>query len=360
MAGLFKTPRIGRRSLACIVAAAATVFMMQPHPGAAGPVPASKPGANASSADLAAPDSPATVPVPLEKQPVPDTYEPPKTNLVLRGDQPAKDYFGYVDGPAPLKARSIGSYARGCLAGGAMLPADGPSWQAMRLSRNRNWGHPELIDYLEDLAANAPSVGWNGLLVGDLAQPRGGPMTSGHASHQIGLDADIWLREMPDRRLTVEERESISAISMLKGPLDIKGADRSVDRKKWTDTHARLIRLAASDKRVARIFVSPVIKKALCAFETGRDREWLRKVRPWWGHHYHFHVRLACPSDSAGCKDQTPPPPGDGCGAQLTYWLSDEPWVPKTPRDPNAPVVKKRPMALAALPNACQGVLTAN
>jgi penicillin-insensitive murein endopeptidase len=275
---------------------------------AAEPVPSAKPG-TINPPTASAIQKVAGIPIPAEKRAVPEGYQPSKPKLVLRGSQPAKDYFGYVDGPAPLKARAIGSYAKGCLAGGSMLPTDGPTWQAMRLSRNRNWGHPELIDFLKDLAKDAPGLGWNGLLVGDLAQPRGGPMVSGHASHQIGLDADIWLTEMPQRRLTPEEREQISAISMLKGRLDVKGADRSVDPKKWTDIHARLIRRAASDKRVARIFVNPTIKKALCEFETSRDRAWLRKVRPWWGHHYHFHVRLSCPSGSGGCKNQNPPPP---------------------------------------------------
>ncbi|WP_179956072.1 penicillin-insensitive murein endopeptidase [Pannonibacter tanglangensis] len=278
----------------------------------------------------------------------------------LQPDAAAKDYFGSMQEPAPLAARAIGSYARGCLAGANALPINGPSWQVMRLSRNRNWGHPDLIAYLQDLARASPGVGWNGLLVGDLAQPRGGPMTSGHSSHQIGLDADIWLTPMPNRVLTADERETMSAISMVKQPQDRAGVDRSVDPARWTDTHAALIRVAARDKRVARIFVNPAIKKALCAFETG-DRAWLNKVRPWWGHDYHFHVRIACPAGSIGCSDQDPPPPGDGCGADLAWWLSDEPWVPKldpvTGKPP--PVEKKRPMALSALPKDCTSVLTA-
>lgn len=326
------------------------------------PVPAAKPGTAPTQNYQPSVRTDSGVPLPVRKRAVPEGYVAKKPKLVLYSQFPAKDYFGAAAGPAPLKARAIGSYAKGCLAGGASLPADGPTWQAMRLSRNRNWGHPELIDYLKDLAADAPKVGWNGLLVGDLAQPRGGPMLSGHASHQIGLDADIWLTEMPNRRLSAQEREDISAISMLKGRLDVKGADRSVDPNKWTDVHARLIRRAASDKRVARIFVNPTIKKALCNFEKSKDRAWLRKVRPWWGHHYHFHVRLSCTAGSTGCKNQNPPPPGDGCGEHLTYWLSDEPWVPKNPpkKGEKPKVVKKRPMALAALPNACRNVLTAN
>ena len=51
---------------------------------------------------------------------------------------------------------------------------------------------------MERLAAKVPKVSnWPGLLVGDMAQARGGPMLTGHASHQVGLDADIWLTPMP-------------------------------------------------------------------------------------------------------------------------------------------------------------------
>ncbi|KZL15590.1 penicillin-insensitive murein endopeptidase [Pseudovibrio sp. Ad26] len=270
----------------------------------------------------------------------------------------AKYHFGHKKTPAKTKPLSFGSYARGCVAGAVSIPKDGENWQVMRLSRNRNWGHPVLIDFLKRLAADAPDLGWNGLLVGDLSQPRGGPMLTGHASHQIGLDADIWLRQMPDTRFSAKQREAESAISMLNGNLSKPGADRRVNPKRWTDAHAKLIRRAAQDDGVARIFVNPTIKKALCEFETG-DRDWLRKVRPWWGHHYHFHVRMACPEGSAQCKNQTVPPAGDGCGKELTYWLSDAPWVPKKPKPGEKPKPRKPkpPLAVADLPNSCTTVL---
>jgi penicillin-insensitive murein DD-endopeptidase len=95
-------------------------------------------------------------------------------------------------------------------------PINGSTWQVMRLSRNRNWGHPKLIAFLESLASKGRRVGWNGLLVGDLSQPRGGPMLSGHNSHQVGLDADIWLTQMPDRTLSREEREFVSAVNLVR------------------------------------------------------------------------------------------------------------------------------------------------
>jgi penicillin-insensitive murein endopeptidase len=266
----------------------------------------------------------------------------------------AKEVFGRQNSPAPLAARAIGSYARGCIAGAKPLPINGPAWQAMRLSRNRNWGHPALIRYLERLALQAQqNDGWHGLLVGDLAQPMGGPMLTGHASHQIGLDADIWLTPMPRRMMDRNERETRSAVSML-------AADGvSTDPSLWTSEHARLIRRAASYPEVARIFVHPAIKQTLCKW-AGQDRGWLSKVRPWWGHHYHFHVRLACPPGSPGCVDQAAVGPEDGCGREVESWLSRmrkpavEPPQPKKPAKPRKP---KPPMTLDQLPDACAALV---
>src|SRR5438046_4737599 len=149
---------------------------------------------------------------------------------------PAKELFGRKTAPAPLQARTIGFYSKGCLAGAVALPINGPTWQVMRLSRNRNWGHPNLIGVLERLAAQAPKTGWRGLLVGDLSQPRGGPMLTGHASHQVGLDADIWLTPMPDRELTREEREELSATMI------VAEDRRDIDPQVWTPAHTALIK----------------------------------------------------------------------------------------------------------------------
>jgi penicillin-insensitive murein endopeptidase len=265
----------------------------------------------------------------------------------LAAEPPAKALFGAVSAPAPRSGPAvIGTYAKGCLAGGRALPIDGPAWQAMRLSRNRVWGHPALVAFVERLALAARGEGWPGLLVGDMAQPRGGPMLTGHASHQIGLDVDLWLTPMPDRRLTGDERETISAVSML------ADGTRTVDPARFTDAQIALIRLATLDGEVARIFVHPGIKQAICARVDGA-RGWLAKVRPWWGHDAHFHVRLACPAGERLCRDQDPPPDGDGCGKDLAWWLTDEPWKPKPPSPPPAP------LRLADLPGECAAVLRA-
>ncbi len=234
-----------------------------------------------------------TPPGSLNPQPLPPLANPNSPTI------PAKQLFGRITEPLAGAPRSIGGYADGCLAGAIALPITGPGWQVMRLSRNRNWGNPALIEFLERLGNNAKKVGWNGLLVGDMAQPRGGPMITGHASHQIGLDADIWFTPMPDHVQTREERE-------LNGATDMVAANRlDVDPKVWTRERMELIKTASEDPAVTRIFVNAAIKKAMCR-EAGSDRNWLAKVRPWWGHAEHFHIRIACPADSPQCKGATP------------------------------------------------------
>ncbi len=270
---------------------------------------------------------------------------------------PAKKVFGAQKQPTTsMKSRAIGSYAKGCMAGGMALPVDGPAWQVMRLSRNRNWGHPDLVALVERLATDAREKdGWPGLLVGDIAQPRGGPMTSGHASHQVGLDADVWLTPMPDRTLSRKEREDIKATVVVKDR-------RHIDPEVWTEAHARLIKRAASYPEVARIFVHPPIKAELCKWATG-DRSWLAKVRPYFGHNYHFHIRINCPKGSPGCTNQPMPAPkdGTGCGDELAYWMGDKPWPkpPKPDAKPPKPTKPAPPLTLSALPAECRAVVTA-
>ena len=61
----------------------------------------------------------------------------------------------------------------------------------------------------------------------------GGPMLTGHASHQVGLDADIWLTPAPDYQLSRNEREDMSAVMMVR-------ADRlDIEPSAWTPRHFR-------------------------------------------------------------------------------------------------------------------------
>jgi len=267
--------------------------------------------------------------------------------------RPARDLFGEVTLPNQALPHPYGFYAKGCQAGAVAIPTDGPTWQAMRPSRNRRWGQPQMISLIERLSADvAQKDGWPGLLIGDISQPRGGPMKNGHASHQIGLDADIWLTPMPSRTLTRTEREDMPMVSLLQ-----KDKFLTVDPKRWTAAHARLIMRAASYPQVERIFVNPAIKKKLCESWTG-DRSDLGKVRPNYGHDAHFHIRIKCPQGATDCKPQASVPAGDGCDKPLAWWFTQEPWA--TPKkDPNAKPVAPRYAMMSDLPKACAAVLSA-
>jgi penicillin-insensitive murein endopeptidase len=275
---------------------------------------------------LAAPAQPAKTPPPPVKAP-----------------EPAKQVFGHLTKPAPLAARAIGTYARGCLSGGKMLRTSGSGWEVMRLSRNRYWGHPNLVKFIEKLAADVRAKdGWPGLLVGDMSQPMGGPMLTGHASHQIGLDVDIWLTPAPAKPLTIEDREKLSAGNMV-------APDKRSVSSLWGEGQVKVIRRAAGAPNVQRIFVHPALKKALCQ-AAGQDRGWLNKVRPWYGHDHHFHVRMGCPAGQSGCEGQPQGSAGDGCGEELEKWIK---LVTTPPKPGGKPAPPKPPLTLADLPGEC-------
>lgn len=263
--------------------------------------------------------------------------------VLVAGPAAAQDW-GALSTPTSAPVAVIGGYARGCIGGASALPADGPGYEVMRLSRNRYYGHPELLQFIEVLGADLAAAGHPGLLIGDLAQPRGGPMNSGHRSHQIGLDVDIWFLAMPAGGESADERETLGATSMVE-------PDGITVNGNWTEMQRLALLTAASAPEVDRIFVNAAIKQHLCDTETG-DRHWLGKVRPWWGHDDHFHVRLACPSDQALCEPQTPLPPGEGCDDSLAWWFSAEAKAEAAkPAKPPA-----RPLTLGDLPPACRDV----
>jgi len=279
---------------------------------------------------------------------------PPQKPATAEDKQPAKQLFSHVALPSLGKAVAIGYYPRGCLQGGVELPVNGPNWQVMRLSRNRNWGHPELVNFLEKFApAAAKATGWKGILIGDMAQPRGGPLPFGHLSHQIGLDVDIWFMPMPNHELSKKEREDTSAINVV-------AADKlNINPKVWTPQHEQFIKTAAEEPEVERVLVNAAIKKELCRIE-GKDHfPWMAKVRPWYGHDDHIHVRLKCPADSPNCRKQPPVPGDDGCAPKaLEYWFSDKVLHPK-PKPPGPPGPPAKGLTLADLPPACKNVLDA-
>lgn len=246
-----------------------------------------------------------------------------------------------LETPAQGDARSIGETSAGCLRGAQQLPAEGAGFLVMHLERHRDWGHPELLSVIKALGREVVQ-GLGMMHVGDLGMVRGGPMPFGHRSHQSGLDADIWFDLDPNLHHGLNaDRSNLKARSLL-SPLT-QGLDESL----WSESHLKLLRAAAGSPSVDRIFVNARIKQRLCERSKG-PRDWLRKIRPWYYHEDHLHLRLRCPEDSPSCIPQEPIPLGDGCDA-LGYWLAK----PATPTPE-----KKTPSAPPpSLPTECRRVL---
>ena len=247
--------------------------------------------------------------------------------------------------PSPLPPESIGSTSAGCLRGAVPLELHGPGFEVMRPSRRRMFGHPRLLAFLRNLGAAASSAGLGSVIIGDLGQPRGGPTLSGHASHQNGLDADLWYQQVPaGTRLSDRDRETMSAESMVVPDFERPSA-------RWNPAAVERLRLAASDPSIERIFVNPVVKQGVC--ERYRGKGWVGKLRPWWGHDDHFHIRLSCTPGDKHCSVQEPVPAGDGCGEDLANWftpeMKDEAYRKRTEPGP--------PPTMPTLPALCRQVL---
>ncbi len=281
--------------------------------------------------------------------------------LPAKADQLAAKLFAARDQPTSGQPNPIGTYARGCAAGNVELPETGPTWQAMRLSRDRNWGNPVLVSYLEDLSQKVTAFGWKGLYIGDMGNPRGGPMLSGHASHQTGLDADVWFLPPGSLTLTAKQREVISSIA-------IRSADQLSVNENWNPSYREVLKAAASDPRVDRIFVAAAIKLEICKTATRADANWLQHIRPEANHEDHFHLRLKCPPGSPLCETQMPTVSdlskgGSGCDDTLNYWVSNAYLHPKPVKNPGPkPPRKKGPreFTMVDLPQQCLAVLSAN
>jgi murein endopeptidase len=166
-----------------------------------------------------------------------------------------------------LPSRALGLPYRGRLVRGVQLPAEGPeffTWDPiLKSSPNRGWrrwGTDRLLDTLSRVLAeyrklhpNAPRVA-----IGDLSRPHGGDFgprfgAPGHASHQNGLDVDVYYPrndrlerraykpELVDGRLAqdlVDLFVAHGAQFVFVGPrLDLRGPKRVVQPLPLHDDH---------------------------------------------------------------------------------------------------------------------------
>lgn len=265
------------------------------------------------------------------------------TLLALHPVFAAETPWSRVETVAKGRPEAIGGPSNGCVRGALALPASGEGFVSIRRHRNRYYGHAQTIALVRELGAEvAARTGGQLIMVGDLAQPRGGRMASSHVSHQNGLDVDIWLTLADSPRQAWRDTpEANDPPSML----DRHGLQPNA---RWGAEQRFLIQRAAEHPAVDRILVNPGIKRALCRSEG--EAPWLRKIRSWWGHDAHMHVRLKCPPDSPACQQQAPIRKGSGCGAELAWWFSEE---ARSPSRSSSGTSKPRPQP----PVACRQVL---
>lgn len=243
---------------------------------------------------------------------------------------------------APIEIH--GSYANGCFSGGVTIPIKGDGYEQVRPSRNRNYGAPSIksfVDRLNQFGMQTQRI----IILGDIAQPRGGPANFGHASHQTGLDIDIWLEDR-NRHLNKELQENLQTPSV------VNPGSGTINHH-WKPFYRDLLFHAATYPETERIFVNPIIKAQLCQTET--DKAWLEKLRPWYGHDSHFHVRLKCPTGSTGCIAQAPIPKGAGCDNNLQNWVNDQ--IKWTNAPPQKSSETASPKPKKSLPLECQAIL---
>lgn len=270
------------------------------------------------------------------------------TAVAYQPENKPDNAWSAISTPTADQAEAIGSYANGCMKGAEMLPPQGQGFIDMRRNRNRYYGQPELISFIRDLGEYTYKRYRHKHLIGDLSQPRGGRMNFGHSSHQVGLDVDIWMQTEPVNAPINPMRDMQTVVDKAIGVVRDGGLPSPTrDALYFSATHPD----------VARIFVNPVVKWNLCQSET--DTAWLRKIRPWWGHDQHFHVRLRCNEQQAQCKNQKPPPVGDGCNAALYNWVDEQSGLVtgriKPPKKSKTKKGKKRKPKV--LPQACYPLL---
>jgi len=220
------------------------------------------------------------------------------------------------------------------------------------LTRGNFYAHPSLLAFVRDLGKRVEKEKLDYLAIGDMSMPAGGPFMGSHGSHQSGLDVDIWFRLLP-KQINLATRENAEVIVLVDKPDEV-GRSLNTNWDKTKQVWQKILKMAASDPKVNRIFVNPAIKKYFCEnFKQASDFLWTSKLRAWWGHHEHFHVRLACPHDSGECIEQQKPE-GNGCDENLNWWWSQDYALETQKRQ------SKKSFVLPEMPAACKRLLELN
>jgi len=178
-------------------------------------------------------------------------------------------------------------------------------------------------------------------------------MITGHASHQVGLDADIWLTPMPAREFTPRRARRNVGDHGGRGRPARPGSIPRCGRRVTSRSSRRRLRT----RWCSGYSSTPPSRRHCAARPAAAIAPGWRKCGRGGGHDYHFHVRLRCPGDSPECKSQPPAGGGDGCGKDPSIIGSPTPCcTPSRRRCREAPKPGK---PMSSLPPACRAVLAA-
>lgn len=284
--------------------------------------------------------------------------------ILMAFAKPDANPWGKISTPISSASSQIyGSYTSGCITNAETLPLEGAGYEVVNPYRNRYHAHPSLTRLIKTLGMWAQSNKLGKVIIGDIAQPAGGPLTGAHKSHQIGLDADIRMHLLTPGKTIANKNNFNSTDVVTCQAQKNKFLKYKFHADRWPISSTQLLQRLASEDTVERIFVSAGIKKHLC--ESFPDNpEWLRKVRPEWGHTGHLHVRLRCPMGMPSCDGQSPVfrDPSDktevGCdGNDYKAWFQasnlpvNNECVPISPDDPKP--YWERVMSSSKFPKEC-------
>ncbi|MDX1949745.1 MAG: penicillin-insensitive murein endopeptidase [Rickettsiales bacterium] len=245
------------------------------------------------------------------------------------------------------QSESIGTHNNGCMLYSAELSKNSQDYKLPRVERGHNYGHPEMVELLEDYSYRVKQMTGKELLIADISKKNGGPVFMLHSSHQTGLDADIWFTLYDAKQnLSSEDIKTLQPLNMA----DEKGKSVS---SFWGSNQEDILKLFAQNDKVDRIFVNYNIKNYYCS--KFKNEDWQKKIRPWWGHNEHFHIRLKCPKNSEECISKGQEIKNDGCGSELAWWFSDEAKQPKSKKEAEAKLTEEQ--ILERLPNRCKEIL---
>ena len=240
---------------------------------------------------------------------------------------------------AESMSEPVGNYNNGCIFNSHSLKVSTDTYQVAHPRKQRYFGDESMVRFIERYSAAVKKNGVGNVLVGDVSTRYGGRLNTGHASHQNGLDADI---EFYLDRINPKDLDKPHANILVTRD---KKTTNSLFNRKYYD----LIMLAAKDPLVERIFVSPAIKVKMCEMTADENmHKYLHKIRPWFGHTEHFHVRLRCPAHAADCEKQTPIPEMNTIAEEKEEALS---WFLPPPTDV-AKNIQKKPKP--ELPARCE------